>query len=264
MKYIKAIIFLISISILLQGCTKNQAQVKMIDAGIKPTIAIFSDVPDKVNFTIVGFTMFGNSFHSSQTNQDFALKIEQYGIKKLIADTKVNIYNLTDSDRNRLKAIKPGQDGRNSKEYISAFSKWANDKNIDFVAIVSSTSSQHIQYGRAGTPLGLGILDDSVSGTYLHSVLKIQLVDPKISEITDYTFASSFQKIPTIKNNTSSRFSDNDYKTIDNNKLNIISSKLEPLMKSNIEFILKDIGLTRERPGHTWIDKLPASSDNLF
>ena len=263
MKYIKSIILLISINILLQGCASNQAHVKMIDSGKKPTVAIFSDVPDEVHFILVGFTMFGNSVHFSKTNHESALKIEQYGNDKLKLDDKVNVYILTDTDRSNLNAIKPGPDGHNSKEYVSKISKWAKGKNIDFVAVVSRTGSQHIKYGRAGTPYGLGILDDSVSGTYLYSVLNIRLIDSNIPEITDYKSASTFQKIPTVKSGNN-RFDQDNYKKIDNEKLNIISLKLEPLMKSNIEFILKDLSLTNDRPGYTWIDELPATSEELF
>lgn len=264
MKIVKLLATLVVASIFLQGCFYSQAQVKMIDSGTKPTIAVVAQIPDVVNIIKLGYTMFGNGFMAKDVKYGFSDLVENYGNHKLESDAKVNVYKLRDSEKKYLLSIKPGKNGYDSKTFVNSISEWAKQKHIDFVAFVSITSSENVIYGRAGSPTGFGIMDDSVNGTYLFSVLEVRLINSNMPEVADIKTATSYQLIPQILSESNERFTEDDYKNLSVSNLNRVAVRLDPVIKSNIEFILKDLKLTSGPTGMTWIDKMERSTQNLF
>jgi len=263
------LLLIIAFIFTLNGCVHNNAHVKMIDAGASPSMVVISEVPNELTFQLIGFTMFQNGYHSAVVEKDLSSSVERYVTGALRRDGKVKVIDLDDSARDEFEKIRAStgveSDSQDyvSEKYRKEVSAWASARGIDFVLLVNRNSSESLMYGRAGRPYGLGILDDTVVGTYLHSVLKITLIDSKTSEISGESTASSFMRIPTIEAD-SERITPAGYEKLVPEQLAIVADRIDPVIKSNIEFILAKLGITAKESTYTWIDRMPDSDVPLF
>lgn len=218
---LNAVVFLLFV-LAITGCMPSlkRNHLKMVSAGENPTVALIVEMPSTVNIEYVGFTMFGNGNYSHNVQENYQLvakniikeRLTDIGLSKIIEPTSRSIEELNKSIEvyaNKLAKKNECENDDNkciepSVKYIvndpakvsSVIIEWGKSINADLVMIVRPRHSESPIYGRAGWPIGVGMLDDR-GYIFLHAVHELLIYDTKLAEITENASYASFVEIPT-------------------------------------------------------------------
>ena len=202
MHKIRTSVVLLLVALFFSGCDMpTRSQLKLIKAGVHPTVTTITSIPNELYIEYIGFTAFDNGTITHQLAGDFSGVVNNE-IHSLIAkDNIVNLADLKKADYDEIYASLPKKmteywkDGF-QKTDISVISKWGRDRQIDYVTFIFP--EPYYMYEPPALLKGKGILVNR-NFTSLYATYQFIVVDTAKSSIADNTRMLTMKNIPTFK-----------------------------------------------------------------
>jgi|GEM_PF-4058818 len=206
-------IIVLTALISLTGCvTLEKNQLKAINEGKKPSVAVVASITDQVSFRLIGVMSFQNTFIQKPSSDKYQEYVQSIADSVLSKSNKINLVTLPDETIKSIWSNSPGDDKNLSDYQINNIADLGKKSDIDYILIIkpSYTSLNLTNPNRTGGLNGIGVFDD-VGNAFLFSFLEFNIIDTANAKLTDEGSYLAYQSIPVITR----ILSDTEYKELE-------------------------------------------------
>lgn len=269
------------------GCaTLEKNQLKAINEGKKPSVAVVTSISDQISFTLIGLMVFLNTFTQKPSSGKYQEYVQSIADSALSNSKIITYVPLPDETLKPIRSNSPGDDKKLSDYQIKTIADFGKGAAIDYILIIKpSYSSLNIANpNRIGGLSGIGVFDDS-GRAFLYAYLEFNIIDTANAKLTDQGYYLAYQSIPVITRilseaeyklleeewvidsddslllsaNSSfeedkywmAQFLGKDYKNMETWQADIISKRLLPVTELTVNNLLAGTGLSNGRSRRT-------------
>lgn len=293
-------LILTGLLLVLTGCMATKPnQVKMIESGKQPRVAVFTRGSDQFSIEFIGLTIFHNLHHAYPTAENNTILINQRALQTLSDQKFINLHKLNSADQAHFNKLLASGDGKLSDSVVKEIAAWSGKNGVDYFLVLEKGNMPNIVYNKAGTARGTGLFHQIALPPFLHSVLSAQLVEAASSEVADtevmgviqfydikhktfdekamakhreqwedeqreggnYTIPESFEEYLEKQ----SRYEGNDYTTLSADQVASMNRLAIPLVNKNVDVILARLGFANvEHRDWGYYEVLPSTKEELW
>jgi len=289
----------LTVLISLNGCTTlDENHLKAISDGKKPSVAAVATITDQISFTLIGLTVFQNTFVQKPSSGDYQGYAQSIADSALSNSKRITYVPLPDETLKSIRLNSPGDDKKLSDYQIKTIADLGKEAGIDYILIIKpgASSLNLANPNRSGGLSGIGVFDD-LGNVFLYAYFEYNIIDTVNTNLTDRGYYLAAQNIPVITRplsdteykelekewvmdvddsllvSTNSSFEEDkywmaqflgkDYENIASWQVDIINRRLSPIIETTVNNLLTGSGLSNVGTRKS-ITSLKASNERLW